>query len=114
MDDGDDGNMKKKIKEVLSGALFPVVVVIVLLFFLAALNNLRAGSGDEGKKQLEQALKRSAVACYASEGIYPPDLDYMKEHYGIQVDEGRYIVIYEVFAQNLMPEITVLEKKNEK
>lgn len=105
--------MKKKIKTLLSGAFFPVVVVVVLLFFLAAVNNLQAGSSEEGKKQLEQALKRSAVACYASEGIYPPDLEYMKEHYGIQVDEDRYTVVYEVFAENLMPEITVLEKKDE-
>jgi len=94
--------------------LFPVLAVVILLFFMAGLNNLKAGNGEEGKKQLEEALKRCAVTCYATEGIYPPDVDYMKEHYGIQIDESRYLVSYEVFAENLMPDITVLERKNEK
>ena len=53
----------------------------------------------------------SCVACYAAEGIYPPDLDYLKDHYGVQVDEERYTVFYSVFAENLMPDITVLENK---
>ena len=69
---------------------------------------------EEGKEQLEQALKRCAVTCYATEGIYPPDVEYMKEHYGIQIDEERYLVRYEIFAENLMPDITVVEKRDEK
>lgn len=107
-------SMKKKLQNGLSGMLFPVLVTGVLLVFLMALNNLKAGNGEEGKEQLEQALMRSAVACYAVEGIYPPDLEYMKEHYGIQIDEDRYLVKYEVFAENLMPDITVLERTDEK
>lgn len=106
--------MKKKLQSGLLGAAFPVVVAVILFVFLTAVNNLQSGSGEEGKLQLEQALKKCAVTCYATEGIYPPDVDYMKEQYGIQIDEERYTVIYEVFAENLMPEITVLEKKHEK
>ncbi len=106
-------NMKEKIRSGLGGILFPVLAVVVLLVFMTALNNLKTGNGEEGKKQLEQALQRCAVTCYATEGIYPPDVDYMKEHYGIQIDESRYLVRYEVFAENLMPDITVLERKNE-
>lgn len=49
------------------------------------------------------------MACYAAEGVYPPDLEYLKEHYGLQVDENQYTVRYDVFAENLMPDITVLE-----
>ncbi len=60
---------------------------------------------------METALRRAAVACYAAEGIYPPTLDYLKQHYGVQIDENRYAVFYEVFADNLMPDITVLVKE---
>ena len=35
--------------------------------------------------------------------------EYLEEHYGIQVDRERYTVAYDVFASNLMPDITVLE-----
>ncbi|MBO5123064.1 MAG: hypothetical protein J6B99_07870, partial [Oscillospiraceae bacterium] len=67
--------------------------------------------GEEGRQQLETALRRAAVACYAAEGIYPPTVEYLQQHYGVQIEEERYIVFYEIFANNLMPDITVLEKE---
>ena len=88
--------------------LFPAALV-VLLMFTSALSNLRDGRVSEGRQQLEDAVRRSAVACYAAEGIYPPDLEYLEEHYGIQIDWNRYTVMYEIFASNLMPDVTVLE-----
>lgn len=91
--------------------LLPVLVVAVLLGFATALSNLRQGQANEGKRQLEDALHRAAVACYAVEGIYPPDVAYLQTHYGIQIDEARYTVMYDVFASNLMPDITVLENE---
>lgn len=87
-------------------------VLAILLWFFAAVGNLSCGSGQEGREQLETALRRSAVACYASEGIYPPTLEYLTEHYGVQIGD-EYIVFYEIFASNLMPDITVLEKEIE-
>ena len=36
-------------------------------------------------------------------------IDYLKENYGIQIDEERYTVFYEVQGSNLMPNITVME-----
>ena len=105
--------MKKILKEGLSGLWFPAFVTVVLVFFLAAVSNLQTGNRKEGKEQLEQAIRRCAVACYAAEGIYPPSIDYMKEHYGIQIDEEQYFVIYDIFAENLMPDITVLERNDD-
>lgn len=99
--------MKKRIHP--GPVLLLPAVLAVLLFFMSALSNLQAGRISEGRQQLEDAVRRSAVACYAAEGIYPPNLEYLEEHYGIQVDRERYTVIYEVFASNLMPDITVLE-----
>jgi len=52
------------------------------------------------------------VACYATEGFYPPDIAYLEEHYGIQIDKSRYVVKYTAIAENLMPDITVLEKQS--
>jgi len=85
----------------------------VLLMFTSALSNLDDGRRSEGRRQLEDAVRRSAVACYAAEGIYPPDLEYLEEHYGVQVNRERYTVVYEVFASNLMPDVTVLENEVE-
>ena len=46
----------------LRGLLLPVTAVLVLLCFLTALSNLAQGQDDEGKRQLEDAIRRSAVA----------------------------------------------------
>lgn len=89
----------------------PILALVVLLWFFSSINHLRSGQGEEGRQQLENSIRRAAVACYAAEGIYPPTIDYLTEHYGIQIDKENYHVFYEIFADNLMPDITVLEKE---
>ena len=98
-----------KRRSYLGPALLVPATLAILLLFLSALSDLQDGHSSKGRQQLEDALRRSAAACYAAEGIYPPNLDYLEDHYGIQIDRERYTVIYEVFASNLMPDVTVLE-----
>ncbi len=86
------------------------MLLVVLVWFAFSLQGIQAQFEKEGKQQLEQALRRAAVACYAAEGAYPPTLQYLTEHYGIQIDNERYQVFYQVYGENMMPEITVLEK----
>ena len=95
----------------MKGVLALLVLVAGLLCFSTALKNLAAGNGEEGRFRLEESIRRAAVTCYAVEGIYPPDLEYLQQHYGIQVDETRYDVFYEVFGSNMVPDITVVERK---
>ncbi len=94
---------------ILKGLLLPVIAAAALLCFAAALNSLNDGRAEEDMRQLEETLRRGCVACYAAEGIYPPNLEYLEEYYGLQIDETRYTVHYSAFAENLMPDITVLE-----
>ena len=103
--------MREKGRGALKALLTLVVLAVILLSFSTALSNLRLGGGEEGRLQLEESIRRAAVTCYAVEGIYPPDLAYLQEHYGIQVNEDRYYVFYEVFGANMMPDITVLERE---
>lgn len=81
-----------------------------LALFIAAVNSLQSGQSAEGLRQLEEALRKGCVTCYATEGVYPTSLEYLEEHYGVQIDRERYNVHYTAFAENLMPDITVLEK----
>ena len=106
--------MKKSLWEWLRALLLPVICIGLAVAFLTALTNLKDGNDAEAKKQLEEAIRRSVITCYTTEGRYPPDFAYVQEAYGIQVDETRYFVVYDVFAENLMPEITVLERDYEK
>ena len=87
-----------------------LLILAVLLLFSLSLTRLEQGRQEAGKQQLEDALRRTAAACYAAEGFYPPNVTYMVQHYGLQYDADSYRVHYEMFASNLMPEITVVEK----
>ena len=90
-----------------------VLIAMVLLLFLQAVTALERGRHRETAQQLEEVLRRTAVSCYAAEGFYPPDVEYMREHYALLYDEKDYIVHYELFASNLMPDITVLDNHDE-
>ena len=96
----------------LRGVLLPAACILVLVAFSTALDSLNSGHEAEDLKQLEEALRRSCAACYAAEGVYPPNLEYLEDHYGIRVDEERYAVFYSAFADNLMPEITVVVRES--
>ncbi|MBO5339662.1 MAG: hypothetical protein J6A62_01525 [Oscillospiraceae bacterium] len=92
----------------LSALLLWAAVLAVLVWFFAAVGNVGRGNSQQGRQQLETALRRGAVAYYAAEGVYPPTLDALTQRSGIQIDEEYYSVFYEIFADNLMPDITVL------
>lgn len=87
-----------------------ILLLAVGLFFLLALSRLEEGRRAAGVEQLETAVRKTAVSCYASEGFYPPDVTYLQEHYGLQFDEETYVIHYERTASNWMPDITVLER----
>ena len=91
--------------------LAAALAALCLIFFVTSLASVDRQQGEEGRQQLETALRRAAVACYAAEGVYPPTVEYLQQHYGVQIEEERYMVFYEIFANNLMPDITVLEKE---
>ena len=86
-------------------ALFIAVAACVL----AGVGNVSQKSSDEELKMAQDSIRRAVVSCYAIEGRYPDTYEYLKENYGLTVDENKYIVHYEIFASNIMPEITVTE-----
>lgn len=87
-----------------------VVLVLIFLSFLLGISRLEEGRQEQGTRVLEDALRSAAVACYAAEGFYPADADYLLENYGVIWEESRYQIHYDCFASNLMPDITVVEK----
>lgn len=88
-----------------------ILTALLLGAFGMSLHNLEQGRQAQGTWQLEEAVRRCAVACYAAEGFYPSNIDYLLAHYGLQYDEESYVIHYQSVASNLMPDITVLERK---
>ena len=94
------------------GALTLIVTAAVFLLVLAllfcSLYRIDTRTDERQLDQLQSAIKRACVTCFAVEGRYPPSIDYLTEHYGVSVDEARYIVRYDRFADNVIPQIVVL------
>lgn len=86
--------------------LFLLTMGIVLGSMPSVMEHARA----ERINMAEETIRRAVVSCYALEGRYPPNIDYLRQYYGVQISETAYIVHYEIFAENIMPEITVLER----
>ena len=92
------------------------VVLVVCLCILAlaaaifAFSGSRSDVDEEAMEAIRDAIRRSALQCYVVEGVYPPDLAYLQDHYGLPVNTDNYYVVYEAFASNLPPDITVIHK----
>lgn len=93
-------------REQLLSLLLFLGVLGILLF---GLQSAQAESQQESLRIVEESILRTIVTCYAIEGFYPADLDYLIDQYGLAVDESQYYVQYEVFASNIMPVVTVIE-----
>ena len=65
---------------------------------------------EEGRVAIEDAIQRSAKQCYVVEGVYPPDLAYLENNYGLQVNTKDYYITYDAFASNLPPNVIVTAK----
>lgn len=98
--------MSKLVKELCTVALFAAIIVA----FCLIVNSLSSASDEAQTQLVRDAVKNAAVTCYAVEGAYPMDLEYLRVHYGLAFDEERYVVVYDAFASNLMPAIRVMER----
>lgn len=100
---------KKTLPRLLTVLGLLLALIAAPLAFFYGTNALEKSQSEEAVRRLTQAVQRGCVTCYATEGSYPQSLDYLKEHYGLQIDESRYAVFYTPTGSNLMPQITVLE-----
>ena len=82
----------------------------IILLFWQGFRGVGDTADVEKLRAAQQAVVRTTVQCYAIEGRYPPNVQYLSERYGLRIDEQRYIVHYNRFADNLMPEIRVLPR----
>ena len=70
---------------------------------------MRRTSGEAQTEFVTKAVHNAALTCYAVEGAYPTSLEYLRAHYGLAYDQSRYMVRYDSFGSNLMPDISVTE-----
>lgn len=97
-------------KRILSSVWFKTLVFAVVFVLLTTFMTGSAGTkiNDKQLEFLEDAVRRSAVQCYALEGSFPNSLAYLEENYGLIIDHKNYAVYYEPVGGNLIPQIIVI------
>ena len=86
-------------------AVFAALFVGVYLL----VNKVGSASGRAETSLVQDAVRSAVLTCYAVEGAYPTNIEYLKEHYGLAYNEEAYRVVYDAFASNIMPTIRVIE-----
>ena len=86
-----------------------LIFVLWIGLFVMFTGRLERDSAAEQKEALEMALERDITTCYALEGQFPPDLQYLRDHYGLAYDEDLFYVDYRPHGSNIRPFYIVLD-----
>ncbi len=81
---------------------------LCLALFVNLTGRLSVRQLAEQERALNTSLERCIISCYALEGCYPPDLEYMEEHYGLTYNKQLFFVDYQPVAANIRPDYFVL------
>ena len=65
---------------------------------------------DESIAAISRAIEQAALQCYVVEGAYPVNLQYLKDNYGLTINEKAYYVVYNAYAENQLPDIRIVRK----
>ena len=92
--------------------IWPLIILAVLLLAILLIVRDRSRNiSEESALAIRQAVERSALQCYVVEGVYPPNLRYLQDNYGLQVNTEDFYITYDAFASNLPPSVMVTVRK---
>ena len=88
-----------------------IVLIAAVLVLAVVLTGRISNSQQSAESEIvRQSIKDAAINCYAVEGAYPDDLEYLRENYMLAYNEDRYFVTYNAFSSNHIPDIYVTER----
>jgi len=97
----------KKTAVALKMIAFVAVVIVAVYFVFVGLGTLSSTQDDKQLEIARDAIMKAAVQCYALESQFPQSLEYLVDHYGLTLDESKFIYHYRVIGSNMVPEIKV-------
>ena len=97
----------------------PVISLIASLLIIAiagaalfiGLSGYTDSYSEKNVSEVRDTVLSYVAQCFALEGAYPPDLDYLAEKYGLQLDTERYIYHYDMYASNILPDVHVFPRE---
>ena len=89
--------------------LIPLALTALVIWGVAiGASKTQEQAAEQAQRLTEESIRRAAVQCYALEGVYPVNIEYLMDHYGIRPDMNRFIIHYQFIADNLLPDISVI------
>ncbi len=85
--------------------------IVIITVFIYGISKVSSRTDSQALETLQNAVSRDIVRCYAIEGVYPENLEYLKDHYGLTYDESRFVVDYQPLGQNILPDVTIIDKE---
>ncbi|MBR2189259.1 MAG: hypothetical protein IJ860_07630 [Eubacterium sp.] len=98
---------RKKTRRILAGI---ILLVAVAAAAVPVSRRASADEGDDSVNSIKETVMQRALQCYVIEGAYPQSLEYLEENYGLTVNKEDYLIVYAPFAENLPPEVKVLDR----
>lgn len=88
-----------------------LLVILILIATIYAFNSTSSYSSKEDLQRISETINQLSLKCYSIEGKYPQDINYLKENYGLLLNDEDYQVIYYYEGDNLPPQIEVFKKE---
>lgn len=101
--------MKSRIYQLKQIQLLIVVVISLTVVFMlvSGLSGYDDQYASAEVDRVRETVDKYIIQCYATEGAYPPNIDYLAKHYGLILDEEKYIYEYEPVAENIKPVVQI-------
>lgn len=99
-----------------SNRALPVSILIfcaVLCLFWFGFSDTSEANSAKSLDVTRTAVQKAVINCYAIEGVYPPNIKYLEDHYGVAINHDKYIINYDLIGSNVMPSVEVLERGTE-
>ena len=87
-----------------------IIIAAVLALAVFLVGRIDTRRENEETQIVHDAIRSAAITCYAVEGAYPEDVEYLRENYQLAYDEDRFLVTYIPFAPNVLPTIYITQR----
>ena len=100
----------KKEKKSITTYAPAILLALILVAFTVFTHSINQTNASQEKEILQKAIDRSITQCYALEGVYPDNLSYLEDEYGLTYNKEHFFVDYQYIGSNLRPDITIIER----
>ena len=102
--------MKKSAGAVIAAVVIAIVIITAAIAVPMAVR-ARSTNSVETVQSITETVEKLAIQRNVIEGAYPMSLEYLEENYGLTVNKEDYLIVYRPFAENLPPDIRVLDRR---